>query len=158
MKAELTLPERPAVVHLLAVLDVLVLLLVFFVLVSNVARESGVAVINLPESEYRLRQFGPKVVVTARGGAFPSISVGLKRVKMEGLEAALKSAAAEAGAETVLLVADQMLPVDVERRIIDVGLKLDLNVMLVASRDHEADDEDEQPKPVIPDPEDEAGS
>ena len=73
------------------------------------------------------------------------------------ISAASILAAAEAGAETVLLVADQMLPVDVERRIIEVGLKLDLNVMLVASRDSETDDENEQPKPVIPDPEDEAG-
>ena len=134
MKAQLTVPERPAVVHLLAILDVLVLLLVFFVVITNVAREAGVSVVSLPGSEFRLRQYGPKVVVTARGGAVPSVYVNLKRVQMEGFDEALQAAVNENGAETMLLLADKMLPVAMERRIIEVGLQQELNVMLVGSR------------------------
>jgi biopolymer transport protein ExbD len=153
MKAKLTVPERPAIVHLLAILDVLVLLLIFFVLITNVAREAGVAVVNLPESENRLRQYGPKVVVTARGGAVPSIYVGLKRIQLEDLEETLKASAEDAGAETVLLLADRMLPVAVERRIIEVGRRLQLNVMLVGSW-NSVEPFPEAPAPVlVPDPE-----
>lgn len=146
MKAKLTLPERPAIVHLLAVLDVLVLLLVFFVLITNVEREAGVSVVSLPESNFRLPHYGPRVVVTARSGPIPMIYVGLKRVALEELEEELKRSAEEAGAETVLLLADRMLPVAVERQIIEVGRKLGLTVMLVGSRRGE-----ESPEPAARD-------
>lgn len=150
MKAALTVPERPTIMHLLAVVDVLVLLLVFFVLITNVARETGVSVVSLPEGDYRLRQYGPKVVVTARGGAVPTIYVGLKRVPLDDLEDALRQAAEESGAETVLLLADRMLPVAVERRIIEVGRKLELSVMLVGSQSSDAPLNQPQPAPPGP--------
>lgn len=135
MRAALTLPERPVVVHLLAVLDVLVLLLVFFVLITSVAQETGVSVVDLPAGEFRLRNYGPKVVVTARGGAIPAVYVGLQRVALDDLESVLQASANEVGAETLLLLADKMLPVAVERRIIETGRRLGLNVMLVGQRE-----------------------
>ncbi len=102
-----------------------------------------------------MRQYGPKIVVTARGGAVPAIYVGLQRVTLAELEESLATAAETARAETVLLLADRMLPVAVERKIIEVGCKLNLNVMLVGSRN--ADDLPEAPPrpPLVPDPESE---
>ena len=129
MKAELTVPERPAAVHLLVVLDVLVLLLVFFTLLTNVSQEAGISV-HLPESSYRLRSYGKPIVVTARGGAVPVVYVGSERVPIEDLDAALMKSAEETGAETIFVHADEMLPVAVERRIIEAGLELGLNVAL----------------------------
>lgn len=129
MKAELTLPERPAAVHLLVVLDVLVLLLVFFALLTSIAQEAGISV-RLPESSYRLRSYGRPIVVTARGGMVPAIYVEQERVEFEGLEAALVKRAEESGAETMFVHADEMLPVAVERKIIEIGLALGLNVAL----------------------------
>ena len=152
MKAELTLPERPAIVHLLAVLDGLVLLLVFFVLITNVARESGVSAVRPAPSEFRLQQYGPKIVVTAQGGAIPILHVGLERVQMKDLEAVLTRSTEQAGAETVLLVSDQMLSVGVERKISEVALKLGLNVMLVGSRSNGDVVEETSPDRLAPPP------
>jgi biopolymer transport protein ExbD len=127
MKAELTLPERPAAVHLLAVLDILVLLLVFFVLLTSISQEAGISV-RLPESSYRLRSYGQPIVVTARGGPVPAIYVGQERIEMEDLEAALIASAERSGTDTMFLYADEMLPHGIGARIVETGLGIDLNV------------------------------
>jgi biopolymer transport protein ExbD len=158
MKAELTLPDRPAIVHLLAVLDVLVLLLVFFVLITHVAREAGVSAVRMSPSEYRLPDDGATVVVTAQGGASPILHVGLERVQMKDFSEVLKRTAEQTKAETVLLMSDELLPVGIERQISEVGLKLGLNVMLVGSRRNDLPVEEEPADPFAPPPlPDEAG-
>ena len=142
MKAELTLPERPAAVHLLAVLDILVLLLVFFVLLTSVSQEAGISV-RMPESSYRLRSYGEPIVVTARGGPVPAIYVGHERVEMEDLEAALIASAERSGADTMFLYADEMLPHGIGARIVETGLGIDLNVAQAGRQIGEAEPRDE---------------
>lgn len=137
MKAELTVPERPATVHLLAVLDVLVLMLVFFVLLTSVTQEAGVSV-GLAETGYRLKSYGKPVVVTARGGATPVVYVQQKRVMMDDLEEELRIATEVTGAESMFLKADQLLPVGVERKIIEAGLRQGLNVALIGRQEEAA--------------------
>lgn len=152
MKAELTLPERPAIVHLLAVLDVLVLLLVFFMLITNVAREAGVSAVELSPTQFRLPHYGSKVVVTAKGGAVPVLHVGLQRVQMDELEGALQRAVDESGAEAILLMSDRMLPVGVEWKIREAAMKLDMDVLLVGQRAGEEVREESSPDPLAPPP------
>lgn len=136
MKAELTLPERPATVHLLAVLDVLVLMLVFFVLLTSVTQEAGVSV-GLAETGYRLKSYGKPIVVTARGGARPVVYVGQQRVTMEALDEELEKAVEASGAESMFLRADELLPVGVERAVIEAGLRQGLTVALVGRQQDE---------------------
>lgn len=136
MKAELTLPERPATVHLLAVLDVLVLMLVFFVLLTSVTQEAGVSV-GLPETEYRLKSYGRPVVVTARGGSRPVVYIGQQRTTMEELDEVLRKSVEASGAESMLLNADELLPVGVERALIEAGLRQGLNVALIGRQREE---------------------
>lgn len=131
MKAELTLPERPAAVHLLAVLDILVLLLVFFVLLTSLAQEAGVTV-RPPVSSFRLKSYGERIVVTVRmGGAEPIVYVGPQRFSFGDFEGALVAAAEEKDVETMFLNADETLPYGVAREIQEIGLGLGLNVVLI---------------------------
>jgi len=134
MKAELTLPERPAAVHLLAVLDVLVLVVVFFVLLTSVTQEAGVSV-GLAETGYRLESYRKPIVVTARGGPRPVVYVGQDRVLLEDLSEELRKVVEATGAESMFLRADEMLPVGVEREVVEAGLRQGLKVALVGRQD-----------------------
>ena len=42
MRAQLTLPEKPSALYLLAVLDIIAVLLIFFALIPAVAEQAGV--------------------------------------------------------------------------------------------------------------------
>ena len=44
MRAQLTLPEKPSALYLLAVLDIIAVLLIFFALIPAVAEQAGVPV------------------------------------------------------------------------------------------------------------------
>lgn len=134
MKAELTLPERPATVHLLAVLDVLVLMLVFFVLLTSITQEAGVSV-GLAETGFRLKNYEEPIVVTARGAVHPVLYVNTQSVSLEGFPEALRKAVEETGSESMFVRADERLPVGIERQIIEAGLKQGLDVALVGSRE-----------------------
>ena len=79
MKPKLTLPERPSALYLLAVFDLLVLLLIFFVLVASVAQQAGVAA-DLPKSGFRLGGYAKKIAVTVKTGPQPILFVGMRRV------------------------------------------------------------------------------
>lgn len=157
MKAELTLPERPATVHLLVVLDVLVLMLVFFVLVTSVTQEAGVSV-NLAETGFRLKNYEKPIVVTARGGVHPVVYVGTRSVTLDELPAALAKAAADTGTESMFLRADERLSVGIERQIVEAGLTQGLDVALIgrqedgmekeASAEGADSGEAEQPEPA----------
>ena len=150
MNVELSLPERPAAVHLLAVLDILVLLLVFFVLITSITQEAGVSV-GLAESGYRLRSYGKPVVVTARGGIRPVVYVGQNRVDLDDLAVALRAEADSSGAESMFLRADEMLPVAIERRIIEVGLSEGLNVALVGRQVDQEENPAKEAEQAAPD-------
>jgi hypothetical protein len=71
---------------------------------------------------------------------------------MKDLETVLKRSSEQGGAETVLLMSDEMLAVGVEREISEVALKLGLNVMLVGSRSNGDVVEETSPDPLAPPP------
>ncbi|NNC89434.1 MAG: hypothetical protein HKN82_13330 [Akkermansiaceae bacterium] len=146
--AELTLPERPSALHLLAVLDVLVLMLVLFLLVTSVSQEAGFPV-DLAESQFRLGNVGKPVLVTARGGAHPVISVGRERGSMADLEANLEAARVETGADSVLIEADKHITLEVWMGILNSCHKLGMRPMVVgklpAGRDPAAIADDAAP-------------
>ncbi|GEM_PF-1200150 len=149
MKERLTLPERAGVIHLLPGLDLLVLLLVILVLVTNVAQQAGIG-ISAPGSVFRLRGYGPRIAVTAKGDIHPSIFVGVKRVALDELGEELEARRNETGAELVVINADRNLPHGVVWRMQEEALARNFKVALGAS---EADDEPAAPGKAVPVPE-----
>ena len=125
MKASLTLPERPSALYLVAVLDVLVVLLVFFTLIPVVAQQSGMQV-ELVEMSSRLSSLdlGKSVALTIKPGYRdnpPQYYLNARRIAYEDLKDALEEAREEAGVRTVIVSADKRLQLSV----IEITLVID---------------------------------
>lgn len=149
-RARLTLPDGPAALFFVAVLDILVVILVFFVLVTSVAQEAGFAV-ELPESGLRLSRLSDSVVVTAKGGSEPVVFVGRRRVGLDQLGEHLQNAPSN----TVLLKADKQLPLETWMRIVDACQQQELRVIVLGEAPG-GDTETPAPPSGNPDPDEKA--
>ena len=132
MKVSLSLPKRPTALLMVGVLDIVVLLLVFFILVTEASQESGVMV-SSAESRFRLSGYEMPVVVTARAGVDSVVYIGRERVARDEFAGRLEEIAGQAGADTVILRIDKGASVAVERGIVEEALALGLRVALAGS-------------------------
>lgn len=135
MKPELSLPERPSALYLLAVLDLLVLLLVFFSLVPSVAQQAGV-VIDRFETTSRPSDLDPAKVtsLTLVPGAVPKIFMrtgeGIREVALADLTSELTRQREQSGIEWAYLVPDKRVAVDLMIRVTAAVHAADLDVIL----------------------------
>lgn len=109
MKLELTLPEKPGVLHGLALIDLLALVMLFPLLTTSLAPQAG-AEVELPETNFRLQRVSNPIVVSITGGGDPQYWVGKDRVEREDLMDAVKLRAEgwkSGGAAAVLLKVDK---------------------------------------------------
>ena len=130
MKAALTLPKRPTAIVMAGVLDVVVLLLVFFILVTEASQEAGVMV-TPAETGWRLSGYDATISVTVRAGSEPVVYIGRERVARDQYVSRLEEIVEGSGADTVLLRVDQGASVGAERGIVEDTLTLGLRVALV---------------------------
>lgn len=105
MKLESTLRRRSGFLHVVPVLDVVFLVLIFFLLGSGFALQSGIAV-DAPESPSVLRPLGRAHVITVSAGDRPRIVFNDQMVTMDQLTPMLEGN--RELTSTVLIRADRL--------------------------------------------------
>ena len=154
MKLDLSLPERPGLLHALPVFDLFLMLWIVFVLSSALNRQTGVA-IELPASQFELERYDNTLVVTiASGEPAPQVYFGRDALSVEELQARLQKLH-DKGAQRnslVLLRADRSIPVGVQRRIEELALELDFRVAVLGVEQTEPAPAEVKPEPA-PEPE-----
>ncbi|MCX6879194.1 MAG: biopolymer transporter ExbD [Verrucomicrobia bacterium] len=133
MKLEMTLPERPGFLHVLPMLDLFLLLLLFFMLGPSLVLQSGVMV-ELPPSKFQMERFRNAMVVTlGPGHAAPRIHLGRQPVTLEELAARLDGLRAEGAAAKaiMLLQTDADTAVGMEREVAEMILSKGFRLAMV---------------------------
>jgi len=108
VRAQLTLPERPSALYLLAVLDIIAVLLIFFALVPAVADQAGVP-LNKMKFSSRMDTIAPekRVSLFGRAGSPPRFHLGRKKIDFEDLTDELMRLKETRGIEVLVAVLDQ---------------------------------------------------
>ncbi len=131
MRAQLSLPERPSGLYLLAVLNVFILLLTFFVLIPSVAQEAGMPLRRV-EFGSRMNTVSPekRVALFGRNGQRPRFWLGRKRIESVDLVGELKRLKEEKGIEVLVAVLDEDMDFglagELEKVAYEVGMDLSL--------------------------------
>lgn len=137
MKLELSLPERPGLLHAVPVFDLFVVLWLLFLLSSALLRQSGVMV-SLPPSQFELERFQDTIVVTlGPGEQEPSIHLGRDAVSLDELIKrfeVLKNDGAQTSS-VVLLQSDRSAPVGFQRRLTELILGMGFRMAIVGEAD-----------------------
>jgi biopolymer transport protein ExbD len=129
VKLELTLPERPGLLHAVPLFNLFALLLMFFVLGPSMVLQSGVSV-ELPPSRFQMDRFSDARVVTLGAGTPARIHLGREETTLEGLGRLLdENRDGKSGA--VLLRTDVGTPVGAEREVAELILKKGFRLMMV---------------------------
>lgn len=135
MKLEITLPERPGLLHAVPVLNVFALLWLLFVLGPSLSRQSGIAV-ELPPSRFQLERYQNSLVVTlGPGDGAPRIHLGRDSMTLQDLSARLDQMHSEGAAAKaiVLLQTDVGTPVGIEREVSELVLGKGFRLALVGA-------------------------
>ena len=135
MKLELSLPERPGLLHAVPVFDIFALLWLLFLLGPSLLRQSGVMV-ELPPSRFQLERFQDTLVVTlGPGDGEPRIHLGRDAVGFDELGNRLETLrSGGATARTmVLLQTDAGTPVGTERGVMEMVLSKGFRLAMVGA-------------------------
>jgi len=89
MKLESTLNHRPGMMHIAPLLDVVMLLLIFFLLSSNFVTRSGI-VVRPPFSRSMIEALPEADIITVAAGTSPRIFFNDEEVGMDGLKERLE--------------------------------------------------------------------
>lgn len=132
MKLEMSLPERPGLLHAVPVLNIFALMQLFFLLGPSLALQSGVAV-DLPPSRFQMERYQDALVVTLGPGDPTPIHFGRDAVTLSELAARfdeLREEGAQAKA-IVLLQTATGTPVGMEREVTEMLLEKGFRLALV---------------------------
>ncbi len=150
MKLELSLPERPGLLHAMPVFDLFMLLWIVFVLGSALSSQTGVAV-EMARSQFELERHTRSLVVTiAPGETEPQLYLGRDAMRFEELEGALRElqTEGEAANSRVLLRSDQSVPVGAQRRVEEMALALGFMVAVLGGEQAEEPALEDAPAPL----------
>jgi biopolymer transport protein ExbD len=114
MKLQSTLTLRPDFLYLAPLLNIVLLLLIFFLLNSNLVVRGGIRV-ELPTSQSSLKTVERAHIVTITAGATPSVWLDDKPVFTGDLAAALEAVKSET--RYVVVNADQAVPHGMVQRV-----------------------------------------
>lgn len=114
MKLHSTLTLRPDFLYLAPLLNIVLLLLIFFLLNSNLVVRSGIRV-DLPVSQSSLKPVERAHIVTITAGETPAIWLNDKTVYAGDLQAALEAIKTET--RYVVVNADQAVPHGMVQRV-----------------------------------------
>lgn len=135
MKLELTLPERPGLLHAVPLMDLFALLWLLFLLAPSLLRQSGVSV-EPPPSRFQLDRYQDSLVVTlGPGERAPRIHLNREPLDLARLSARLDELRGPGAATDtiVLLQTDPGTPVGLEREISELVLAKGYRLALVGS-------------------------
>ncbi len=137
MKLELSLPERPGLLHAVPILNVFALLWLLLLLGPSLLQQSGVAV-ELPPSRFQLERYQNTLVVTlGPGEGEPRIHFGRDSVTLSELALRLDKLRADgvSAKAIVLLQTDQGTPVGIERQVTELVLGKGFRLALVGANE-----------------------
>ena len=145
MKLEMSLPERPALLHALPVVNLFALLWMFHFAGASLTSQAGVTV-DPPPSRFQLERFRETLVVTlvtAESGA--RIYLGRELVDMAALELRLESLREQGAASRtiVLLQCDADAQVGAEREVGELILGKGFRLALTGSNGGSAESQKE---------------
>jgi biopolymer transport protein ExbD len=129
----MTLPERPGFLHVLPVVDLFLLLVLFFMVSPSLLLQSGLK-IELPPSKFQMERFQDTLVVTLSPGQPPSnIHYGRRPLTFDELATILDEKRADGlGAKVVVLLqSDVETPVHFEREVAEMILGKGFRLALV---------------------------
>ena len=114
MKLESNLTLRPDFLYLAPLLNIVLLLLIFFLLTSNLVVRSGIRV-ELPVSQSSLKPVERAHIITITAGTPPMVYLDEKEIFTGDLAAALE--AVKAQTRYVVVNADQSVPHGMVQRV-----------------------------------------
>lgn len=133
MKLEMTLPERPGLLHAVPILNIFALMQLFFLLGPSLQMQSGMTV-DLPPSRFQMDRYEESLVVTlGPDQPEPHLHLGREALTRQELAARLDKLSAD-GAQAksiVLLQTDASLPVGAERELVEMILSKGFRVAIV---------------------------
>lgn len=133
MKLEMTLEERPGLLHAVPVLNLFALMVFFLLLGPSLVLQSGVAVEMAP-SRFQMQRYQDTLVVTlGPGEPLPEIHFGRDPVTMDELAARLEKLHRDGATAKaiVLLQSDVSTPVGVEREVTELVLAKGFRLAIV---------------------------
>ena len=146
MKLELSLPERPGLLHAVPVCDLFVMMWLLFLFGSALVRQSGVTV-ELAPSQFQLQRYQDTHVITLGSGEGDmQLHFGRDAVTFKELEERLARVRREGGqaSSVVVLKTDAGTPVGLERRVTEMVLGMGFRLALLGE-----DEKDRvQPEPT----------
>jgi biopolymer transport protein ExbD len=128
MKLEMSLPEKPGLMHALPLVDLLALVMLFPLLTTSLAPQAGVEV-ELPETDFRLQRVANPIIVSITGGAEPQYWIGKEQVEEADLVLKVQERAKSwdsGGPPAILMRVDksaQMYGVDVMLKLKNEGFR-----------------------------------
>lgn len=132
MKAKLSLPERPSALYLLAVLDILVVLLIFFALIPLVDQQAGAASARIEiSSRVPSVDAKKKVILNVKAGAQVLYRLEGKTIELSRLGEELGRIKEERGIEVVVAVTDENMKAGVMFQIEEIAVEAGLDVHFV---------------------------
>ena len=131
MRSKLSLPEKPSALYLLAVLDLLVVLLIFFALIPAVAQQAGMP-LNKMKFSSRMDTIAPgkRVSLFGRGGMHPRFHLGRNQIEFEDLADELIRLKEERGIEVLVAVLDQDMKFGLLSKLEGIADQVGIEVIL----------------------------
>lgn len=127
MKLQSTLTLRPDLLYLAPLLNIVLLLLIFFLLNSNLLMRSGIRV-ELPVSGSSLKPVERAHIITIPAGDTPSVWLNDQQVFTGDLTAALESMKKET--RYVIVNADEAVPSGLVQRVVNAVLAANCEVAI----------------------------
>jgi len=132
VKAKLSLPERPSALYLLAVLDVLAVLLIFFALIPLVDQQAGAASARIEiSSRVPSVDAKKKIILNVKAGAQVIYRLEGKTIELRRLREELGRIKEERGIEVVVAVTDENMKAGVMFQIEEIAVEAGLDVHFV---------------------------
>ena len=131
MKAQITLPEKPSPLYLVAVLDIIAVLLIFFALIPAVADQAGVP-LNKMKFSSRMDTIAPekRVSLFGRSGTPPRFHLGRKKILLENLADELMLLKGSRGIEVMVTVLDEDMKFSVLSDLESIADEVGIEVIL----------------------------
>lgn len=148
MKLECTLPERPGFLHVCPVVDLFLLMVLFFMVGPSLALKSGVTV-DLPPSRFQMERYEDTMVVTLGAGQVEGkIHLGRLPVSFDELSEVLEAKRADGSVarSVVLLQSAEGTPVREERRVAEMILAKGYRLALVGRPEDGSAEESGKPE------------
>ncbi len=134
MKLELSIPERVGMMSVIPAANVFALLLAVLLLSPSLILQSGIP-IDVPVTEGEVMRYADPIVVSVTAGEKSKIYLEREEVTAEDLEKKIKlliDSGRYSEGDTVLIRADKLVNVELERAIIETVQKLGLRCALAA--------------------------